>query len=166
MFLVVVLCSAASCDSSFQSGGGPKTEVTPPNPTDVDSLCKRIVDIKLLPHKDEPVDDPAYNSLSSAAERAIPCLIKNITDTTVMKDPRQAPKVTGVRVGDVAYFLFVRFEKLDFVELLPRDVKEKYASDGVYGYFEQIDERNNRQKLQESAYKWYEQKYGRNLRKE
>lgn len=164
--LVVVLSSAASCASSFHSASVPKTEASPPHPIDVDSLCERIVDIKILPHKDEPVDDPAYNALLDAGEKAIPCLITKITDTTAMQDPRQAPKVTGVRVGDVAYFLFVDLGKLDFVELLPPDAQKGYARDGVYGYFEHINERNNRQELQEAAYKWYEHKYGRNLRKE
>jgi hypothetical protein len=165
--LIVVLSSAASCGSSFHSTRiDSKTEATPPPLIKVDSLCERIGDIKILPQKDNPVDDPAYNALLDAGEKAIPCLIRKITDTTVMTDPRQAPKVTGVRVGDVAYFMFVRLGKLDFVEFLPPDVRTKYARDGVYGYFEHIDERNNRQKLQEAAYKWYEQKYGRNLRKE
>jgi len=81
-----------------------------------------------------------------------------------MQDPRQAPKVTGVRVGDVAYFMFVDLAKLDFVELLPPDARKKYERDGVYGYFQYIDEGDNRKKLQELAYKWYEQKYGRNLK--
>lgn len=165
--LIFVLSLATSCGSSFHANSvTPKFEATPPPVINVDSLCDRIVDIKILPHKDEPVDDPAYNALLGAGEKAIPCLIRKITDKTVMTDPRQAPKVTGVRVGDVAYFLFVDFGKLDFVELLPPDARKKYARDGVYGYFEQIDEGNNRKNLQESAFKWYEQEYGRNLRKE
>ena len=48
-----------------------------------------------------------------------------------MTDPRQAPKVTGVRVGDVAYFLFVTMGKMDFLELMSADLREAYKKDGV-----------------------------------
>jgi hypothetical protein len=68
-----------------------------------------------------------------------------------------------VSVGDVAFFLVVRLGKADFVELLPAEVKKAYEREGVYGYFRLIDENNNRQKLQDAAIKWYEQKYGRSL---
>ena len=81
-----------------------------------------------------------------------------------MRDPRTAPTVGQVAVGDVAYFLLVRFTKLDFNELLPVEVREKYAAHGVYGYFRYIDENDNRRKLQEAAYTWYEKKYNRNLK--
>ena len=114
--------------------------------------------------KDEAVPDPAYNALISAGEEAIPCLIRKITDETRMKDPRQAPTVRFVLVGDTAFFLLVRVANIDFVELMPPDVRKAYEGDqGIYGYFKYINENNNRKKLQDAAVKWYEKKYGRSL---
>jgi hypothetical protein len=172
--MLSLLLSTASCGSSFQANGVlPKTEPSPqasePSPqasVNFDTICERVAEIKVLPMKvDRPSDDPAYNALMAAGEKAIPCLIKTITDTTEMTDPRQAPKVTGVRVGDVAFFMLVRVSNIDFVEVLPPEVQKHYAQDGVYGYFEMIDENNNRQKLQKAAHKWYEQNYDSNVRK-
>jgi hypothetical protein len=127
----------------------------------VAALCESIKDIEILPMKDEPVPDPVYNALISAGEDAIPCLIRKITDKTTMKDPRQAPTVRHVLVGDTAFFVLVDVAKIDFVELLPPDVRKAYEGDqGVYGYFKLINENDNRKKLQDAAVKWYEKKYG------
>ena len=137
-----------------------------PSSRNVASLCESVKDIEILPMKDEPVADPAYNALISAGEDAIPCLIQKITDETVMKDPRPAPKVGNVAVGDTAFFVLLDVGKIDqtgFLELLPPDVRRAYDEEGVYGYFRLIDEDNNRQKLQDAATKWYEKRYGRRI---
>jgi hypothetical protein len=162
--IVLTVTLLTGCHSRVHSESvPPKQDVAQPKPVDVASLCERIKDIKLLPHKDEPVDDPAFNSLLAAGDAVIPCLIRKIADETLMDDPRQAPRVGKVSVGDVAFFLVVRLGKADFVELLPPEVKKAYDSEGVYGYFRLIDEDENRQKLQAAALKWYEQKYGQSL---
>jgi len=152
VFAVSILFLNVSCD--------------PPSSRNVAALCDSIKDIEILPMKDEPVPDPAYNALISAGEDAIPCLIRKITDETMMKDPRSAPKVGNVTVGDTAFFVLVRIGKIDqagFLELLPPDVRKAYDEEGVYGYFRLIDEDNNRQKLQDAATQWYEKRYGREL---
>lgn len=156
--LVFVSLSVISCSAVPSSNNTLQQEAAHPTPTEVASPCENLTKLKILPHKDEAVDDPVFNALLNAGDKATPCLISKLADTTEMADPRQAPKVQGVRVGDVAYFILVRLNKLDFVELLPLEVKEKYVRDGVYGYFELIDEGNNRKELQDAAYKWYERK--------
>ena len=138
----------------------------PPPTRNVDLLCESLKDIEMLPHKDEPVADPAYNTLISAGEDALPCLIQKITDETMMKDPRSAPKVGNVAVGDTAFFVLLDVGKIDqagFLELLPPEVRKAYDEEGVNGYFRLIDEDNNRQKLQAAATRWYEKRYGRTL---
>ena len=156
----LVLTAAAACQLARSSNSSRVQSKS----RDVASLCESIENIEILPFKDEPVPDPAYNALASAGEDAIPCLIRKITDETKMNDPRQAPRVGFVRVGDTAFFLLVRFARIDFVELLPPDVRKAYEGDqGVYGYFRYIDEDGNRKKLQDAAVKWYEKKYGRSL---
>lgn len=161
-----VLTLIVACHSQVRSElRPPEKPVASPSPRDVASLCESIKEIEILPIKDEVVvPDPAYNALVSAGEDAIPCLIKKITDETKMSDPRQAPKVGFLFVGDTAFFMLVRIAKIDFVELLPPDVRTAYEGDqGIYGYFGRIDEDNNRKKLQDAAVKWYEKKYGRSL---
>lgn len=162
--IILALSSVPGCQ--FETNGGAvrsKQEAVRAPLVSNAELCERVRDIKLLPHKDEPVADVAYNALQAERERVIPCLIRKITDETLMDDPRQAPKVGGVSVGDVAFFLVVDFGNADFVGLLPAEVKKAYEREGVYGYFRLIDENGNRKQLQEAAIAWYEKKYGRRL---
>ena len=167
--LVPPLMFFAACHSQVHSEVRPRQLEAPspsPSPRDVASLCESIKDIEVLPVKYEPVPDPAYNALISAGEDAIPCLIRKLSDTTRMKDPRSEPKVESVAVGDTAFFVLLDLIKIDqamFLELLPPDVRKAYENDGIYGYFDQIDENGNRKKLQDAAVKWYENKYGRSL---
>lgn len=153
----------------FETNGGPvgsNQEAVPAPSVSIAELCERVKDIQLLPHKDEPVEDATYNALLSEKERVIPCLIRKISDKTLMDDPRQAPRVGKVTVGDVAFFLVVDFGNADFVGLLPAEVKKAYEREGVYGYFRLIDENDHRKKLQDAAIAWYEKKYGRRLPQE
>lgn len=162
--LMVLTVVVAGCQSQAPSEPVPlKQELAQPASVDVTSRCEQIKDIKLLPHKNEPVSDPAFNALAAAGDQVIPCLIRKISDENLMDDPRQAPRVGKLAVGDVAFFLLVRFGKADFVELLPAEVNKAYASEGVYGYFRLIDENKNREKLQAAAIEWYEEKYGHSL---
>ena len=167
---VSVLVFLIACHSQVHSEIRPPGKEAPaatPAPRDVASLCESIKDIEVLPHKGEPVPDPAYNALVSVGDQAIPCLIRKITDEMVMNDPRSAPKVGNVLVGDTAFFVFVDIAKIDqsgFVELLPPDVRKAYEGEqGVYGYFSRINEDGNRAKLQDAAVKWYEKKYGHSM---
>jgi hypothetical protein len=128
--------------------------------TDSVELCDKVSEIKLLPFKGERVDDTAYNSLIKAGEAAIPCLIERVTDTKKMRDPRQAPTYSDVRAGDVAYFVLIRLANIEFVEMLPERVQEKYKTEGVYAYFDYVRKKQNRERLQRSLREWYDRKQG------
>jgi hypothetical protein len=130
------------------------------------NLCDRVSEIKILPFKDEHVDDPAYNTLIEASELALPCLIAKVTDTRKMRDPRQAPGYAGIetRVGDVAYFMLVRIAKFDFIEMFPVKVQERYKTDGVYAYFKFVQKKHNRGWLRRKLNQWYRGKYGDSAR--
>lgn len=130
-------------------------------PEDVNLLCNSISEIRALPFKGEKGEDPIYDALIAAGEAAIPCLIKRITDTTQMDDPRRAPKYQYTTVGDIAYFILIDITKLDFIELLPQEVQVKYKKEGVYAYFSFVEKMENRQKLQNELSKWYRKKYGK-----
>ena len=157
-----------ACHSQIHSEARPRLETKPSaSPADVAKLCEDLKSIEVLPFKEEAVPDPAYNALLAAGEDAIPCLIKKITDETVMKDPRPVPKAGNVAVGDTAFFVLNDIGKIDqatYVELLPPEVRKAYeGGEGMDGYFRHINENNNRKKLQDAAVKWYEKKYGRSL---
>jgi hypothetical protein len=122
------------------------------------ALCNRVSEIKQLPFKDESGVDAAYDALIGAGEIVVPCLIEKVSDVTVMPDPR-CPHVTDeTKVGDVAYFVLVDIIKIDFVELLPAKVREKYKTEGVYAYHEYIEGKGKRKLLQSKLREWYRQK--------
>ena len=123
--------------------------------------CHRLSEIRIMPLKDERVDDAAYYSLLEAGESALPCLIANVTNTRKMRDPRQAPGYAGIqtRVGDVAYFMLVRIAKLNFIEMFPVKVQESYKTEGIYAYFEFVQNHRNRAWLRRKLNKWYRSKY-------
>ncbi len=159
-----VIVSTTSCGSSFPSAKRlTQVEPSPSATVDIESLCDKLVEIRVLPHKDEPINDPAYNALLGAGEKAIPCLIRRITDTTPMRDPRTAPGYTGIdnRVGDVALWVLIDITKLDFVQLLPSHVQEDFKDEGVLAYFKYVQHEKHRKILQDKLYQWYRKKYGK-----
>ncbi len=124
-------------------------------PKNLNKLCNKIAQVKTIPfQKSIPVEDLIYNEFIQLREKAIPCLIDNLTNLQIMPDPRQAPKEPVV-VGDVALFLLNditgRFE-----ESFPPEVQKKFKTDGIYAYFEFIDNHpENRKKLQKNWRKWH-----------
>lgn len=122
------------------------------------ALCNRVAEIKQLPHYDESGIDVAYDAIAQAGEAVVPCLIDKITDTKIMPDPRCPGISTETKVGDVAYFVLVRITKINFIELFPTDVREKYKTEGVYAYHDYIERRGNRKKLQSKLREWYRQR--------
>jgi hypothetical protein len=131
-------------------------------PSYAQTLCDRVSEIKVMPFKDESVDDAAYDALIEAGDSALPCLIAKVTDTRKMRDPRQAPGYAGIetRVGDVAYFMLVRIAKFGFIDMFPARVQQRYKTEGVYAYFEFVQKRRNREWLRRKLNQWYRGKYG------
>jgi hypothetical protein len=124
-------------------------------------LCEHVLKIKKMPFKDEGVDDPSYNALVKAGRAAIPCLIPMITDTRKMRDPRQSYTYGDVRAGDVAYFMLMRIANTDFRELLPPKVQKNYKTQGIYAYFEYVEQYRNRMWLRRRLQKWYQRERSR-----
>jgi hypothetical protein len=120
------------------------------------SPCDRVSEIKLLPFKGERVDDAAYNALIEAGEAAVPCLIRKVTDTREMRDPRRVPS-WGIptRVGDVAFFVLVDIAKIDFVGMFPARVRRDFKKEGSYAYFKFVRKRQNREWLKRRLESWY-----------
>ncbi len=123
--------------------------------SDEEILCERLSEIKELPRKSGV--DAVYDSLISADQKVVPCLIEKITDTAIMPDPR-CPRITSeTRIGDVAYFVLTKILNIGFVEMFPPEMQEKYKTEGVYAYHEYIEQKDHRKKLQSDLREWYRQ---------
>jgi hypothetical protein len=121
----------------------------PGNEEGVSTPCHLLTKVRVIPFKGERVDDAAYNSLKADRLRAIPCLVEKLTDVTPMRDPRKAPPYSGLKVGDVAFFLLADFACAPFDEVFPEDLKRRYAEDGIDAYFRFVEIPTNRRLLQE-----------------
>ena len=163
LVVLVALTSALACASHISAEVPSQPKTTSSGAVDVESLCDKLAEIKTLPHKAEPVNDPVYNALMRAGEKAVPCLIRKITDTTSMRDPRKAPGYAGIdnKVGDVALWVLGDITQLDFVELLPPSVQADFKEEGVFAYFKYVRNDEHRRELQTKLYEWYRNKYGR-----
>src|SRR5712692_9550028 len=93
---------------------GQETGVDSKKAQEAGNLCRRIAEIKVLPLK--PAEgtvegfkklDPVYGEFRALRNVAVPCLIDQIVNETVMRDPRQSPRYgIPVRIGDTALFVF------------------------------------------------------------
>jgi hypothetical protein len=86
----------------------------------VRELCRRVKDIRVLLLKaggreiDHSSVDPVYDELRKMDEQVVPCLIQETTDTVEMDDPREAPTVGKVKVGDVAFWVVLDITRLPY----------------------------------------------------
>lgn len=120
--------------------------------------CARLYQIKSLPRHDEPIDDGAYNELIDAGEKAIPCLIEKITDTTEMEDPRCPRFTDNFKVGDMAYFVLLDIGGIGFEQMLPAETQELIKTEGAFAYHWYVEEEGNRDRLQDRLKEWYSQR--------
>ena len=122
------------------------------------NICDRISQIKALPFKGEAGLDANYDAFMRAGQSAMPCLIRKVTNTRRMRDPRSEPGYPGihVRVGDVAYFLLADIAKTDFVFLLPLRVQRQWKESGVWAYFNFAQRKSNREWFQRRLKTWYQ----------
>jgi hypothetical protein len=110
--------------------------------------CERLQELRQMPFKSEPVDDPIYNGLIKEGSKAVQCLIERISDTALMPDPRKAPPVPGFAVGDAAVVMLARITKVSVLACLPEEVASKWSDQGMYAYFDYVSSPENRKDLQ------------------
>jgi hypothetical protein len=172
VFLFSAYNSCSRVPGTTESGSKQREKNPPANlelkenrrPQDPALVCEHIRDIKVLPFHGDRGEDPSYDAFLDAGETAVPCLIKKITNTDRIPDPRPTLKFPETTVGDIAYFLIIDITKLDFAELLPREVQEDYRNNGVWAYHAYVAKLEHRKILQNRLYEWYRQKYGSDAR--
>lgn len=163
--LLSILMVSVACDSRG------KAHTVPPSPTaavaqeqqltddGVQALCNRVAEIKVLPMKDERGLDATFDAFMDASVRAVPCLIDKVTDETPMPDPRQAPKYSDTKVGDIAFFVAARIANVDYAAVLPPAVTAKLPDQGIYAYFEYVEKPKNRKTMQTNLRAWFQQNF-------
>ena len=125
------------------------------------NLCDRLSEIRVMPFKNEKVDDEVYNGLLRMGSTAIPCLINKLTDTTRMRDPRKTVPYSYLTVGDVAFFVILDISGESIERFLPERIWREYEEQGIYAYFRFVENPKNRKLLQDSLLSWFSAKYGR-----
>jgi hypothetical protein len=153
--IVFPLLAAILAAQSGQAAAGMSKNAFMQDAPDQGATCKRLPEVKEIPFKGEPVNDEAYIDIVGRGKAAIPCLIEEITNTTMMKDPRSAPTYPDFRIGDLAFFLLVDITKTPFEQMLPDSVKSRMKNEGVYAYFEYVGRPNNRKALQAKWKAWW-----------
>jgi len=117
--------------------------------------CSEITAVRRIPfHPEEKVDDAAYNELRKKSWSVVSCLIGEITNSSLMPDPRSAPVYPKVRVGDVAFWVVKDITDLPYDEMFPTTVSRRFPKQGVYAYFDWVNRDANRRKLQQNVEKW------------
>ena len=117
--------------------------------------CSEITAVRHIPfHPEDRVDDPAYNELIKKSWSVVPCLISEITNSSLTPDPRSAPIYPKVRLGDVAFWILKDITNLPYDEMFPAAVSRRFPKEGVYVYFHWVNRDANRRKLQQNVEKW------------
>lgn len=153
----------AEDDAGVQAIPYPQATASPVA-ADAEELCERLAELKVIPYwPGEVAGDPIYDGLVNAGNGAIPCLVNKITDTTLMDDPRTAPKIQDFTVGDAAVFmlLYITEEPWQPETMFPPKFAELWKTEGVYAYFEFVKKPENRKKIQA----WWKNWMRKNLHK-
>jgi len=146
LFALVVLCGSLSLSARSQEAATSGPEAS--------HLCKRLSSVRHMPFQNEHVDDQVYNEIMAKGSAMTPCLVKQLTNRTKIRDPRSEPTVADFRVGDLAFFLLLRITGVPFEQMLPEAVKAKVKEEGVYAYFRYTDVPANRAALQQRWKAW------------
>jgi len=161
IFMIVVSVISISCGSvgsqsenTFNSSENlsvfPKATASL-DPSSTSLLCERLAELKEIPYyPGEVSEDPIYNGLMKAGDKAIPCLIEKITDTTRIDDPRIAPHIQDFTVGDAAVWLLLYVTKMEWQPetMFPPEYAKRWKTEGVYAYFAYVEKPANRKRIQ------------------
>ena len=120
----------------------------------VDS-CSEIAAVRHIPfYSGDKTDDAAYNELREKSWHVVPCLIGQISNSTLTPDPRSAPIYPRVRVGDVAFWVIKDITGLPYDDMFPATVRSRFPKEGVYAYFDWVNRDGHRKALQKNVEQW------------
>ncbi|MGH8030735.1 MAG: hypothetical protein ACREO3_12470 [Arenimonas sp.] len=163
-FVALVAVAACSSPGEDEARGGvqsapstvsahsapPAPFVPAPLPDYTGTPCAVLAQIQNPPTLiGRPVVDPAYASLKKSGTGAIPCLVMALSDPRPLAHPQKLPGTqVDFSVGDLAFFLLIDFDHVDFMRALPPDVGAKVPTRGAFAYFDWIVVPGSREQLQ------------------
>jgi hypothetical protein len=111
--------------------------------------CAPLADIDQFPGTyGGTMTDPDYLAIKDSGRAAIPCLVDAIADATPMQDPAKKSVLPDFALGDLAFFLLVDYGYVDFLKVLPPDVRTDTQTRGVFAFFDWIGVPGHRELLQ------------------
>lgn len=111
-------------------------------------LCLDASQIKIIPFRAEPVADGTYNGLIKLGDKALGCLVGQISNGKLMDDPRKAPPYNGFAVGDAALIVVSKITGVSLIDLIDeKSVTDNFSKLGVMAYFNYVKLPKNRDKL-------------------
>ena len=130
-------------------------------------ICDRVQLVKMIPFDGKSGVDANYDALIAAGKTAVPCLIRRVTDTRRMDDPRMDPGYGGItyRVGDTAFFIVWEIMGFDILKILPASYHRVLKESGNYAYFKYVQRARNRERVRDRLRMWYRNVYVPSLRK-
>lgn len=157
--LIVVLARNPGTTPSENGGAALSATATVSSTHQRENPCNRISDVRVLPADRDIKKDEIYAAFMKGGSRTVLCLIRSMSDTTLMPDPRETVKWPDVTVGDVAFFLLRDWAKRDFVESFPTAMQEELRTSGITAYHRYMKKVENRKALQQNVYGWYQWYY-------
>lgn len=118
--------------------------------------CSEVRQIKQLPYESREIGtDKAYDKLIAKGDKAIPCLISQITNATIGHDPRCPTINKDTKIGDVAFWVVADLLNVMWTDFLPDDVRTEFKTRGDYAYEDYIVKPGARSDVQAKVRTWY-----------
>lgn len=123
---------------------------------EVSSLCLRLREVKYMPVKPgETHRDEAYDALWRERGHVSKCLVELVSSNEPMRDPREEPtRNPKFTVGDLALFLILDFNGVDFDAFVPEEVWKSIRTQGVPAYFDWVQQPGNRELVAKKSREW------------
>ena len=110
------------------------------------TTCPPVESIKTKPFRNERGIDSAYDKLryDDACEGV---LIRSLSNTKKMADPRQMPPDERFVVADAALFVLLERRSIAIEAVVPDEVAKRMNSQGIYAYFDYVASPSGREKV-------------------
>ena len=153
---------AASCADPAQSAAPAHTPPPPPPPRPTITQdearaqalalgvgsCDDLLQIKVLPFKDEIGEDTQFDRMVVNFDGYKACLIGKITDRTEIQDRSVGPKRHPYTVGGLAYDVITSSGRLDYLTCMPPEISASWEHRGAQALTDWLTEDGNPEILQ------------------
>ena len=160
--VAVPILLAASCADRAQSTAAAQIPPPPPPPRPTITQdearaqalalgvgsCDDLLQIKVLPFKDELGEDNQFDRMVVNFDGYKACLIGKITDRTEIQDRSVGPKRHPYTVGGLAYDVITGSGRLDYSTCMPSEISEDWERQGAQALTAWLEQKGNPEILQ------------------